>query len=253
MIFISLGKINSTMKKLNLLLLVFILISLNGTSQEVYLSPDGIYSFIIPSEWEKIPKKIIDDQTELSNERFGLNIEYETGFCPKSTEFYFDYPYLLIQILEMEGLYRTPFKEIVKKMSKESTNPLQKEIVNNIEEILKIQNTPNGYIDESRHIIFDLMTLDVEGIGEVIVISGVFIGKNQMVNVNCYTRSENFDTDLISFVETLESFKYFEGSEYKYSGNSRVNKDFWAKVVAGVIIMIVILLFKQLTKTKNAN
>ena len=70
-------------------------------AQTPYSDSVDHYSFTLPEGWEEIPKSVIDQYLdEVVRQTQGQRIEYAAGF-QLSEKDYFQYPYILIQELDV--------------------------------------------------------------------------------------------------------------------------------------------------------
>lgn len=179
-----------------------------GTTVEgvFYSSSTYHYSFSVPNDWEEIPKSIIDEQVrEIARLTQAQFIDYTTGFELKDTQYYFEYPYVLVG----EHEFDTPsYSEIMKMFNDESMQGEVEKVADKYSELIKNATINNPYIDKERNIIFFNIEMDAVDGSKIKGLIAMFLGKHSIIQLNFYSIKKDYLKNLSIFNQTIDSFKF---------------------------------------------
>jgi len=231
----------------------FLLIRSTGivSAQEAYFDENNHYSFSLPSGWRDIPKSIIDEYVdEIVKQTQGKRVEYLTGF-QLSEKDYFQYPYILIQKHDIN----TPsYLQIEKIFDGNNIQDSLQKSTDKYSELMISATIDKPFIDKERNIIFINMQMDVVGVGEITGLMAIFLGKQEIIQLNFYTVSSEYSRWLPVFNSIIGSFKYAD--DYAYDSVDTVKNDspsifdnviekgLFGLVAGGLVVFIVSLYYK---------
>lgn len=153
------------------------------------------YSVSIPAEWEAIPKRQLQE-VEKNAAQFGTKIEYDAGFRKLQSQQAEQFPYLLIQYLNVLSV---PSPDAVMK----EISAAQKKL--GIRSSMEYQSTLKA--------IF-LYSETPDGLKQL---TAMMLGRDRIIQLHFYASRDSFDNHTSDFHKIIESFQYKEGYEYVQS------------------------------------
>lgn len=176
---------------------------------EQHSDPQLHYSFEIPPGWIPIPPDVIDETMAAVASQMGIAPqEYEGGF-QVDDEYYFEYPYLVIQHFPVDdatigqlsrALAAAPDTEEVRKLASS--------------DLAGGAAFGEPTVDPSRKMIFMSMEANYEGIGPVRALTVSAPGSQGLVQMHFYALASDYDRQLPVFEALLDSFSFEAGHEY---------------------------------------
>jgi len=238
------------MKKFIIIALLFLVLpATTGAEVSDYISDKYHYSVMIPNNWVEIPKTTIDSAMQkMADTTKGQFIDYSVGFqLDKNTDF--QYPYILVQSKEVD----TPsYNEIINTFKSDKFSKGVNEAIDNYSSLIKNSNFNEPFVDTERNIIF--MNAEVVGaydIGKIKILMAMFLGKENIIQFNFYSKESDYSKNLVVFNEIIDSFKYQQGYEYneeeaKQNDQSNIWEDAIGKGIGGAIVgAIFVLIFRK--------
>jgi hypothetical protein len=178
-----------------------------------YTSSSGHYSLTLPAGWQEIPRARLDAVTGQAMAIMGARgVHYKAGFDRgNSTVFQpITVPYILIQ----EHDVATPsYDELLKGFTPENLSQVTQKVTGKVGAI-KSTTVSNLQVDRKRHILSFNAEMDVVGAGKGKALIAMCLGKNGITQLNCYSRSHEYQFDLQTFNRMVDSLKYEQGHEY---------------------------------------
>lgn len=178
-----------------------------------YNFPKDNFSIQTPNNWQRIPDDIVKQSVkslhQVSPQLQSQTFEY--GFQLKSRN-WLEYPYILIQI-KNNGKISTQSLNKLKQINKEDFSKKITEKTGNI-----LSNISFGEIvyDSANQIVWMRFQLTVQGVGNVIGISGMCLTSEGWIQVNCYASEIDYPNYESTFESVIRSVKVAD--KYKYRG-----------------------------------
>ncbi len=181
--------------------------------QTIYTDTIDHYSFALEAEWVEIPKSVIDEFVGLVlDQTNGMRIEYSAGFQLNDRS-YFEYPYILIQEHHVD-LNSSLYSEIERMFTQDHFPSRIRDAASDYPEFIDIDTVDDSYIDIDRNVVITKLSSDVANVGSVNAIIAMFLGRNQITQLNFYWESIDQNQWVPVFNRTIESFHYHDGYDY---------------------------------------
>ena len=221
---------------------------------EVYRFPKDNFKITLPSDWEKISKGVIDEYTEgirqmLPDLEEIPEIDYM--FQLKNSEYYFDFPYLAIEIKKtgrisessIKNWGRTDFSD-VENYLEEKTNYLLSDV--RFGELL---------YDSEKNILWNKGQLKVD-YEDAIILTGIIPTEEGLINVYGYSDIKSYKQYSRLFIDIIESVVVSDEIKYKKKENltkksktSFFKKD--ARYIAYFLFVIYMLIISYRKRKKK--
>lgn len=221
-------KIMNTKQKIILIMLVSMGLSLDcdncfALESGRFHSETNGYSFAIPNGWVKIPANIVQERSELVLSANGQSdISYEAAFQTTSKEKWFQYPYVLFQVLEYShfGLNRQPreseFKSILSAISGiDVTDVVERITTPEVKQIYSDIGRGKAYLDTENRLYMFGMEANVAPVGRIKGKIIGYIGKYAIVQVMFYDTVTNWERSKPDMDLIFGSFRFDTATEYK--------------------------------------
>lgn len=179
--------------------------------QNVYRSPDGHFSFIIPEEWIEYPKDTMDEINARLGQLSEGGVTYETGFHKTGG---WEYPDFYLQIKKTGRWTAKDLKRVVDNAKSYNAAEKMEQALNPLDWDLKNAKVNKIIYDEERNIVFLNMGSTNEESGKVLGINAVILSNYGSVSMLFYSLENKFDNDSPYLKEILDSFKFEEGYGY---------------------------------------
>jgi hypothetical protein len=236
-----------------------------------YSSPDGHYSFTLPAGWQQLSSSRM---SEINQQAFKLtgrrDLKFSAGFyLGKGTKVAdIPLPYLLIQ----DHALNTPsYAEILKGFNQENVSKGAQEVTKKVSAISDA-SISNLRVDRERHRLS--MNLDMQMVNGVKGkgLSVCFLGKKGIAQLNFYSLTYQYPTDVLTFDAAADTFKYEPGYEYNEaeagktgfmfdwnrlfsSGTNALGFDwvhvFWAAIAGAVVGLFLILMLRGAFRSRR--
>lgn len=196
--------------------LIFMISAYSAQAQTSYTDPLDHYSFVIDAGWVEIPKSIIDESVGfVLDQTQELRIEYSAGFQLED-RVYFEYPYILMQEHQL-NLNSLMYSEIEQLFTGDDFSNSVQNAALDLSELIGTTTFDDPYVDRDRNIVIFNMSSDVANVGTVNAILAMFLGRNQIVQMNFYWESSDHDYWLPAFNRMINSFRFDDGYGYEPS------------------------------------
>ena len=196
--------------------LVFLISAYSAQSQTIYTDTLDHYSFVIDSGWVEIPKSIIDESVGfVLDQTQELRIEYSAGFQLED-RVYFEYPYILVQEHQL-SLNSLMYSEIEQLFTGDDFSNGVQNATLDLSELIGTTTFDDPFVDRDRNVVIFNMSSDVANVGTVNAILAMFLGRNQIVQMNFYWESGDRDYWLPAFDRMINSFRFDDGYGYDSS------------------------------------
>ena len=193
--------------------LAFMISVYSVQAQTIYTDTLDHYSFVIDSGWVEIPKSIIDESVGfVLDQTQQQRINYSAGFQLED-RFYFEYPYILMQEHQL-GLNSFMYSEIEQLFTGDDFSIGVQEAALELSELIGTTTFDDPYVDRDRNVVIFNMSSDVANVGTVNAILAMFLGRNQIVQMNFYWESSDRDYWLPAFDRMINSFRFDDGYGY---------------------------------------
>lgn len=176
--------------------------------------PLNQFSISISNDWEEIPQNILQEYVAAVSEQFPnfQKASFDYAFQLKSATNWFDYPYILINVNDKGRISSKELKKINQNtFRKIDIKSLEKSSNNFISDI----NFDETIYDSKAHVIWTKMKGDMQGYGNIIVISAMCLTANGWIQLN-YSAAENdnFKHEKV-FKEIVDSIEIYNANKYR--------------------------------------
>ena len=193
--------------------LVFMLSAYSAQAQTIYTDTLDHYSFVLDSGWVEIPKSIVDESVGfVLDQTQELRFEYSAGFQLED-RVYFEYPYILMQEHQF-SLNSLMYSEIEQLFTGDDFSNSVQNAALDLSELIGTTTLDDPYVDRDRNVVIFNMSSDVVNVGTVNAILAMFLGRNQIVQMNFYWESSDRDYWLPAFNRMINSFRFDSGYGY---------------------------------------
>ena len=249
----------ATMHKTKLITCVLLIVTFAGVSiaSGSKLQKNG-FSISLPDGWVEIPRDVIDASIK-KIAKLAPNApaqHYDYGFQLASSKNWFEYPYILIQIINTG---RIPESELEKCFTQESFYSFIDKHGEGWSSIMSDIQPGKMVYDKQTKMIWMRMESNVANIGPIYGISGMVLTEKGFIQVTGSSLPENYPTYEAIFQSVALSVSPEPGLAYKPKWSDSlppaVTGIDWGKVagkvMAGAIIVGIIALIAALRKKKN--
>ena len=226
------------------LVIFFIFLSMisarSSARDYTYYNSVNHYTLTVPDGWEEIPKAIIDkavsNAMSQSSDKADF-VDFDTGFHLKNKD-YFEYPYILIQNHEIN----TPsYNQIEKDLSISEMLDEFEKTSREYENLLSNASVKKPYLDKARNMVFMNAEADVQGIGEIKLLTTICLGRERAIRIFFYSPESEYLQNLPIFMSILDSFNYDQGYEYSESkAGNNYSKSIWDGALRKGIIGLIL-------------
>ena len=215
------------------------------------------FSITIPDGWIEVPRNIIDTyENEISKQAPNAQKQhYDYGFQLESSNNWFEYPYILVQIKDTGRIPENQLEKLEKYSFKDTIDKSKKDLSSLMSDI----QVGKMYYDKQEKIIWMRIEMNVVNIGIVSGLSGMVPTEKGFIQVAGYSLKNDFSNNEHVFRSVSMSVLPEPDLVYKpkWSDNlpSFLSRIDWGKVagkaVAGAIIGGIIALMAGLLKKKK--
>lgn len=171
------------------------------------------FSINIPNDWTVIPNNVLDEYSKAIKQTTGQDQSYQYGYQSNDTENWFEYPYALVQI-HKGG--RIPSGELKKyKKVKQAFEEGMEKVQSSTDKLLSNMQMGETIYDESNHILWTAMSMDVANIGNVKGIIAVKLTEYGAVQFMAYGLNHNFAKYEPAYRKMINSIIINPGDEYQ--------------------------------------
>ena len=209
-----------------------------------YRNTDLHYEFVLPQDWEVIPKDVVDEAFMQVASQSGKESEKFEAAFQKSSPQYFTYPYIFIK--------RSPLNGTLSQLA-ESISALRDKLKEDgafrLLEPTEVRNLILGQpvVDSRRKMVLLNMLpygTDVEAFKALVALTP---GKDGMVTISFYAQKHEYTHYLPVFDSVLDGFAFDPGYEYSwpraFTWTGRWSGKLLAGVVAGIITGLILAVY----------
>jgi hypothetical protein len=236
-----------------------------------YSSPDRHYSFTLPAGWEQLSSNRINEINRQAVQLTGRrDLKFSAGFYrSKGTKVAgLPFPYLLI----VDHAVNTPsYEEMLKGFTQENMSKGAEEATKKVSAISDA-SISNLRVDRERHRLSMNMEMQVASGSKGKGLSVFFLGRKGMAQLNFYSLSYQYPTDVLTFDSVADTFKYEPGYEYNEaearkndfafnlsglfsSGTNVLGFDwvhvFWAAIGGAAVGLIIVVLARSVLRSRR--
>ncbi|MBN1795312.1 MAG: hypothetical protein JW804_01435 [Sedimentisphaerales bacterium] len=205
------------------------------------------YLIAVPADWIQIPKYIIlENFNQLISSESNLKICYETAFQYGTAETWFQYPYVIIQVMTYSNwglnrqIYACEFKEFVKHLSGLDTIDVSENFSAEAQRTISDIAVGKAYLDSNNRLYQIGLEADVANMGEIKGIIVGHFGRRAIIQVMFYDLKINWSQSKRERDSILGSFEFDPVSAYSETAESRVG--FFERRAMEALPMIVLVL-----------
>lgn len=207
---------------------------------EVYRFPKDNFQITLPSDWEKISKDVIDEYTEVIKQMLPdleeiSEIDYM--FQLKNSEYFFDFPYLAIEVKKTGRISESSLKNWEKTDFSDVENYLEEKT----NYLLSDVRFGEFIYDSEKNILWIKGQLKV-GYKDAIILMGIIPTEEGLINVYGYSDIKSYKQYSKLFINIIESVVVSEEMKYqKKSKTSFFKKDarYSAYFLFGIYMLII--------------
>ncbi|MEA1928899.1 MAG: hypothetical protein U9N73_11900 [Candidatus Auribacterota bacterium] len=251
------------------IVLYFLLYATVCFCAQFYSNSHG-YQIDLPHGWVEIPEDVLrENLANLLKPDAKASPIYDAGFQLDSADQWFEYPYIIIQLLPYEkfGLHRQinedEFSGFVHDLTGVNISKLLVEnSSNSVRDLLGNIETGQPQIDMSNHRFLWIMDNNVRGVGPTRGLAVGYFGRELLVQVMFYCRLSDWDRYSRVYSTIVDSFRFDPQAAYNLEAPvanslqqsiwySILEKGIVATVLGGIIALIIG--FIKVLKRKKPN
>lgn len=187
-----------------------------------YHSKSFIYRIELPQDWIEIPQNVLHETVDaLMNQKSSTSIIYDAGFQLDSTDHWFEYPYVMVQILPYAkfGSHRQinedEFPEFVRRLTGINVGKLlDKTVSSDVRQLFANIDTGKPQLDVANRRYFWAINMDVQDIGPIRSIIVGYFGRNSIVQVTFSTRRAEWNRYADARETIFNSFSFYPNKAY---------------------------------------
>lgn len=242
------------MKKIIVITLATITLSAFGST----FKTQDQFSIDLPDNWTEVPKNVLDEFSDTIAKLAPQNPKqiYDYGYQLLESERWLQYPYILVQVKNVGRVASGELKQY-KKLEKGFEDGLN-QVADSFSDIMSNASFGETVYDESNHILWTTISMDVEGIGKVLGLLAVKLTEKGIIQFNAYATEDTFEEYAKIYRDAFINLDIPESIVYKpqFTDNAPVVGGInTGKVltagIRGAIIGGVIGLFAWLNKRKK--
>lgn len=171
------------------------------------------YSFKYPKDWAEIPQNLVDAQTQLANRALGpmgAKVTFLAGLKPVSLTLP-GFPYILVQ---QHPPGSPTHKQILKEVADGSFGETLDTVKEKLGPALSKASIDKPVLDKDRNILYFTIHLEQQQVSAT-GLCAVVLGKERIVQLNCYSYADRFEAMLPVFTRVINSVEFEPGYEYQ--------------------------------------
>ncbi len=221
------------------------------------------YQIAIPQGWVEIPDDVLKETfAKILNAEAQKRIVQDKGFQLDSSEDWLEYPYVLVQPILYSRFGRSSqinedeFLEFVRALTGLNTdNVVNNALSKDAGDILENVAAGMAELDSSNRRFFWHMKMTVKDVGQVRGLVCGYFGRNSLVQVSFYAKSDDWDKYKVVRKAFLDSFRFDSGSAYSVelakASSRSIFSGAWERVSAVAIVAAVGVIIKMAIKRKS--
>jgi len=175
------------------------------------------FSFYYSNIWEQLDKTFFQNAIKASFKELEPTTDYEAGFTLSNDKHEYVFPRFHLEtsltvppsMMELKKMFKD--YDLVKVFEDEKKTSWNDQM----SEQVKMLSNVGIRIDEKKHIAFATTTLKVDGQGDLYCLSVLFLGKSSIASMKFFFPLHEKDKYLLAATETIDSFHYDKGYEFK--------------------------------------
>lgn len=206
------------------------------------------YSIAVPTDWIQIPQHIIlENFNQLLSPESNSKICYETAFQCDAAETWFQYPYVIIQVMTYSNwglnrqIYASEFKGFVKRLSGLDTIDVIESFSTEAQKTISDIAIGKAYLDSKNRLYLIGLEADVANTGKVKGIMVGHFGRRAIIQAMFYDLKPNWSQSKRERDLILGSFQFDPVSAYSEAAESRVGF-FERRAMEALPIMVLVLI-----------
>jgi hypothetical protein len=192
-----------------------------ATGQSCFHSEANGYSIAVPTDWIQIPKHIIlENFNQLLSPEGNSKIFYETAFQCDAAETWFQYPYVIIQVMTYSNwglnrqIYKSEFKKFVNRLSGLDTIDVIEGFSTEAQKTISDIAIGKAYLDSENMLCVIGLEADVANTSKVKGITVGHFGKRAIIQVMFYDLKSNWSQSKRERDLILGSFQFDPAAAY---------------------------------------
>ncbi len=151
------------------------------------------FSIDLPDNWTEVPKNVLDEFSDTIAKLAPQNPKqiYDYGYQLSGSERWLQYPYILVQVKNVGRVASGELKQY-KKLKKGFEEGLA-QVTDSFSDIMSNASFGETVYDESNHILWTTISMNVEGIGKVLGLLAVKLTEKGIIQFNAYATEATFD------------------------------------------------------------
>lgn len=220
-----------------------------------YIDDSLHFTFTLPTGWEMIPYETVKEHEQQIKADIGADnakFSYDGALDLQSSEFYFEYPHVIYEYVQMPDLLKKYSFSQVTEVMIESINPnaIRKYIdTYKMNDLIADYDLSTVIVDDKNYSLFYSMIMEIANVGNIKGIVGMYFGKEGLIKFYCYSTEKDFDKYLPSFKILFNTFKFQKGYEFadvptsnKLEYDFTVDESFGKTTLKGLAIIVIIII-----------
>jgi hypothetical protein len=217
-----------------------------GLEGNSYHSPASGYRMAIPQGWIQIPDSVVHEMTNRALSAQGKSrVSYETAFQRATAGRWFEYPYVLIQVLPYSSfgidrqIPKSQFGNLARVISGlDACDLTEKTLSREAQRLTSESAFGKAYLEaENNRFRYDL-TMHVANVGKIRGATTGYFGKYAIVQINYYDRESNWvpsepERDLISGSLRFDVNRAYDET---YAGERSLHSRLAQPVLKGIVV-----------------
>ncbi|MDZ7781918.1 MAG: type IV toxin-antitoxin system AbiEi family antitoxin domain-containing protein [Halioglobus sp.] len=170
------------------------------------------YRISIPEDWTEIPREALLQYQEIVSKTVGQKLTYEYGYQSLQTENWFEYPYVLIQVIRSGRIPEGQLKDY-KKIDSGMEEGLEK-VSKAVGSFLSNASVGETIYDSSIHVLWSRMAMDVDGAGTVNSLIGLKLTEYGYIQFMGYALANEFASYEPIYRKMIQSISLSEEDTY---------------------------------------
>jgi hypothetical protein len=171
------------------------------------------FDFSMPGGWTRWPAATLYSANQFARQRAsGHQIEFLAGFQPKGN-LLGTYPYMLIQV-QGHSNSSCSYEEIESGLT-QATRSAARELKGALADVTRNINIGDAVLDRKNNRVIIRYELDAPNVGKVEGITMANIGKDSIVSLHYYDRTNNYDESVKTFLLIANTFEFEKEYEFK--------------------------------------
>ena len=191
-----------------------LLLSPPTSAQTPYTDKDRHFRATLPAGWTFMPAALVKQlETEALRRTGGAaTFRYIAGCAPAPAD-QVGMPYVLVQETPMP-MQGAGYEDIERALGAEAKSA-QGELATALKDVASNLKVGTPTLDRTHNRMYVTMNADLPNAGAMKALSVGFLGKDGIIQFNCYTTAARFESDLPAFQSLIDSFVYDPGHDFE--------------------------------------